>query len=144
MNKACPKCYQSNPPEAAFCLNCATPLPKAQYGGGWQGNQPNYGGQQNFVNYGGDSSEASARAKWALALGVLGIVCLGLLASVPAIFVGWAELSAIKSGQSSPNGKGMATFGMWAGIVSTILQILVTGFLLLLGLMEAASSPYGY
>jgi hypothetical protein len=146
MNKTCSNCYQSNPPEAAFCLNCAAALPKAQYSdrGGWEAHQPNYGVKPNFMNPVGYTAEASSRAKWACALGVLGIFCLGIFASVPAIFVGWAELNAIKQGQSSPSGKAMASFGLWAGVGNTIIQMAAVFIFFLLVLMEAASSPYHY
>jgi len=147
MSKTCSNCYQSNPPEAAFCLSCAAPLPKAQYGGGWQANQPNYGAQpvgQNFMNPAGYIAQASSRAKLACALAVLGIFCLSIFASIPAIFVGWSELSAIKQGQSSPNGKTMASFGMWAGVAITVIHIGFIFLAFIMALMDAASSPYNY
>ena len=74
MSKICQNCNQSNPSEAAFCLNCAKPLSQGQFGGGQpannQWNQPNFGGQPmgNFaqpVNTNG----ASQRATVALILG---------------------------------------------------------------------------
>lgn len=148
MNKTCPSCYQSNPPEAVFCLSCAAPLPKPQqYGGSWQANQPNYGAQpagRNFMNPVGYTAEASSRAKLACALGVLGIFCLSVFASIPAIFIGWSELSSIKHGQSSPGGKAMASFGMWSGIVTTILHIGLVFLAFIMALMDAASSPDYY
>ena len=54
MDKFCQNCNQPNPAEAAFCLNCAAPLARAQNVGGQTPqqpfNQPNFGGQpaQNF------------------------------------------------------------------------------------------------
>lgn len=145
MNTPCQQCRQSNPPEAAFCLNCAAPLPRAQAGGGWQPNQQNFGGQQYGQANFSSTNEASSRAKWAAALGFLGIVCCGLFTSVPAIFVGWMEMSAIKSGQSSPAGKTMASMGFWCGIFGTVLQIGAILFFLIAMMLEgASSSPYYY
>lgn len=51
MNKSCQRCNQSNPPEATFCLNCASPLAREQSGGGWHANQ-----QQNQSNFGGQQA----------------------------------------------------------------------------------------
>lgn len=147
MSKICQNCNQSNPSEAAFCLNCAKPLSQEQFWGGQQPNkqwnQPNFGGQQprNFaqpVNTNG----ASQRATVALILGLAGLFCCGPITSLPAIIVGWMEISAINQGQSSPNGKGLATTGIIIGIGSIILQ--VGGFLLWMLLVAASNSSDTY
>ena len=148
MSKICQSCNQSNPPEAAFCLNCAKPLSQGQFWGGHQANhqshQPNFGGQPmgNFAQP-VNSSGASQRATTALILALAGLFCCGPIASLPAIIVGWMEISAINHGQSSPGGKGLATTGIIIGIGAIILQI--GGFLLWMLLAAAANTAeYNY
>jgi hypothetical protein len=145
MNKYCQKCNQSNPFDAVFCLNCATPLSNGQFGGNQQGNQqwnqPNFGGQPmggNFTPSIGQSTNASQRATTAGILGLVGLFCLGPIAGIPAAILGFMELNAIKQGQSSPSGKSMASIGFWCGLGGSIVQI--GGFLLWILLALAASS----
>ncbi len=146
MNKVCQKCNQSNPSEAAFCLNCASPLGQ----GGWQpnqqGNYQNYSSPQqagqNFVQP-STSGGSSQRATAALVLALAGLFCCGPFTSVPAIIVGWMEINAINQGQSSPAGRGMATFGLWGGVIATLLHIGGYLFWALLSL-SATSDPYYY
>ncbi len=150
MNKFCQNCQQSNPPEASFCRNCASPLPGAQPGGNRQAaqqtNQPNFGGQQvqqNFAQPAMSSGEASQRAITACGLAFAGLVCCGPLTSIPAMIVGWIEINAIKQGQSPQNGMKFAQIGLWGGMIITIVQVL--GFLLWAVIsMAAASNPYYY
>ena len=58
-----------------------------------------------------------------LVLGILGIVCCGLLAPV-AWFMGSAELKSIRSGSSPAAGEGLAKAGMILGIIGSVLLIL--------------------
>lgn len=142
MNKSCHKCNQQNPPEAAFCLNCASPLLQGQVNQQW--NQPNFGAPQagqNFSQPSPPSGGASQRAIVALVLVILGLVCCGPLTSLPAIIIGWMEMDAIKKGQSPQGGMWMASFGLWGGIIITVLQ---GGAFLLWLLLAAASNPYDY
>lgn len=121
MSKFCQRCKQSNPSEAAFCLNCAAPL-GASSGRQQQANQPWH--QPNFSGPAVDKTfEASSRAKLALGLSLAGMFCLGPLASIPAIILGWMEISAINQGQSSAAGKSITTFGIGMAVVSLVLQV---------------------
>ncbi len=127
MNKSCQKCNQLNPPEAAFCLNCASPLARGQSGGGQanQQRQPNFGGQQagqNFAQSPMSAGAASQRAMTACGLAFAGLVCCGPLTSIPAMIVGWMEIAAIKQGQSPPNGMKFAQIGLWGGGIVTLIQ----------------------
>lgn len=149
-----------NPPDAAFCLNCSTPLGPTVGGTGYQqpappyvgaqeqgpylGSPPQYGGGQNLGMQGNGAQGPSGRAIAALILAIAALVlCCGPLTGIPSAILGWLELDAISKGQSSPAGKWMAQVGLWGGIALTILGAI--GFILwiLLSLM-AASSPYGY
>jgi hypothetical protein len=62
------------------------------------------------------------RATNAMWLGVASVLCCGLLAGVPAIYVGSRALSDIDASRGRLKGKGTA----WAGIILGILGILGT------------------
>jgi mannose/fructose/N-acetylgalactosamine-specific phosphotransferase system component IIC len=66
---------------------------------------------------------ASKEAVTALVLGILGIVCCGLVAPV-AWYLGQNELRAIRLGQASAAGEGMAMAGRILGMIGTALLIL--------------------
>ncbi len=150
MDKFCQNCNQPNPAEAAFCLNCATPLARAQNVGGQTPqqpfNQPNFGGQpagQNFAPPPPTSGGTSQRATAALVLVIAGFFCCGPFTSIPAAIVGWMEIDAIKKGQSSAAGMTFAQIGLWGGIAITVLQGIGLILWLLLS-VAAASDPYNY
>jgi len=63
---------------------------------------------------------SSSRAMTALILGIVGLVCCGLAAPF-AWHLGRAELKSIDAGQSSAEGRGLATAGQILGIVGTVL-----------------------
>lgn len=69
------------------------------------------------------SASASREAVTALVLGILGIVCCGLVAPV-AWYLGQNELRAIREGRASAAGEGMAMAGRILGMVGTALLIL--------------------
>ena len=69
------------------------------------------------------SASASKEAVTALVLGILGIVCCGLVAPV-AWYLGQNELRAIRLGQASAAGEGMAMAGRILGMIGTALLIL--------------------
>jgi hypothetical protein len=66
---------------------------------------------------------ASGRATTSLIMGILGVICCGLLAPV-AWYLGSQELQAIAAGQSSAAGEGLAKAGKILGIIGTVLLIL--------------------
>jgi uncharacterized protein DUF4190 len=63
---------------------------------------------------------ASTQAITALILGILGVICCGLMAPI-AWYLGNQELKAIQAGLSPAAGDGLARAGMILGIVGTIL-----------------------
>ena len=144
--KICNNCRQTNPPEAMYCRQCASPLsggqaqqqyanPQNQFGQQQQWNQPNFGNpgmqQQNF---GQNSGAASSRASTAAILSFAGLFCCGLLGIAGAI-MGWLEVQAIKEGRSSPAGMSMAQMGMWVGILTVILNVVGGIIFVLLGML---------
>lgn len=143
--KVCQNCKQTNPPEAMFCRQCASPLgaaqpnqqqyaPPPQFNQQQQWNQPNYGNQgmqqpQNFV---GATGGASSRATTSAILAVVALLCCGFLTGIPAAVMGWLEIQAIKEGKSSPQGMMMAQIGLWLGIAGTIINAVVNFIALIL------------
>lgn len=155
MEKLCQNCNRPNPPEAAFCRHCASPLApgqgdarqananqgnvnQGQYGN-QQWNQPNVGGQgqQNFSQ---PSGGAGQKAVAALILAVAGLLCCGPFTGIPAAIVGWMEIGAIKEGRSAPNGMWMAQVGLWGGIAVSIIHTVLG---VIFGFLSMLSSP-GY
>jgi Zn-dependent alcohol dehydrogenase len=142
MQKNCPNCKQSNPSEAMFCRQCASPLGNVQPNqpayqnqpAQQQWNQPNMGNQpmQNFTQ---TKPGASGRAMGAAGLAVAGLLCCGIFTGIPAAILGWLEMSAIKEGKAPAEGMMMAQVGLWLGIIGSIVNTIATFFLLLLSSM---------
>jgi uncharacterized iron-regulated membrane protein len=65
-------------------------------------------------------AQKSNKGTIALVLGIIGIVCCGLLGPV-AWILGRQELNAIAAGQSPASGEGVAKAGMILGIIATVL-----------------------
>ena len=152
MTKTCPNCSQPNPSDAAFCLNCSTrlgptvggaaPPQSPPYVGGqtpYAGAPPQYAGGQNFGMQGNSQAGAGQKAIIALVLAIVGLLCCGPFAGIPAAIVGWMELNAINSGSSPAAGKWMALVGLWGGIAVTVIH---GALWLLYFLLALASSPY--
>lgn len=128
-----------NPADAAFCLNCATPLAASGPFVGQASNNP--GG--NFAGSANNNDSAGSKAIAALGLAVAAFLCCGPITGVPAAIVGWMELDSIKNGRSPASGRWMAQTGLWLGIGAAIIHVF--GYMLFV-LMGALSSPgpYGY
>ncbi|MDI1241882.1 MAG: zinc ribbon domain-containing protein [bacterium] len=130
MTKPCSKCHQLNPAEAAFCLNCASPIgpiaPSPQFGGPTGAPTPS---QKGLIS---------------LILAIVALVCCGPFAGIPAAILGWMELDSIKNGRSPADNKWMAMVGLWGGIASTVLHIIGYVLYVMLGMLSAMSSPYDY
>ncbi|MGH9821607.1 MAG: zinc-ribbon domain-containing protein [Pyrinomonadaceae bacterium] len=143
MTKLCPKCNQPNLPEAVFCANCASPLTPAPV------NAPSAAPQQwppqrgPMVGQPAPATGAGSKAVIALVLGIAAFLCCGPFAGIPAAIVGWMELNAIKSGQSSPDGKWMAMVGLCGGLAATVIHVVVYIIYIVFTVL-ATSNPYGY
>ena len=70
----------------------------------------------------GQPQSSSNQAITALVLGILGIVCCGLLAPI-AWYLGNQELKAIAEGRSPIAGEGLAKAAKILGIIGTILLV---------------------
>ena len=71
----------------------------------------------------GAAPASSNRPTIVLVLGILGVVCCGLLAPF-AWIMGSSELKAIRAGTSPAAGEGLAKAGMILGIIGSVLLIL--------------------
>ena len=85
------------------------------------------------------TSNNSGMAVASLVLGILSVVCCGLLAGIPAIICGHMALSQIKKSGGTIGGNGMAIAGLVMGylsIVVTILFMLLGGLGVVLGTLQ--------
>jgi hypothetical protein len=67
-----------------------------------------------------------SRATNALWLGLASVFCCGLLAGIPAIYIGLNALSDIKASRGKLVGRGTALVGIILGIIGTLASIGVT------------------
>ncbi|HEV8582379.1 MAG TPA: DUF4190 domain-containing protein [Thermoanaerobaculia bacterium] len=66
---------------------------------------------------------SSTQAVTALVLGILGVVCCGLLAPI-AWYLGSQEQKAIREGRSPAAGEGLAKAAVILGVIGTVLLVL--------------------
>jgi len=113
-----------------YCENCASPMlpPSPQF-------QVNAGTQPG-------ANQPSQRPMIAVGLAAAALLCCGPFTGLPAAIVAWLELTAIKEGRSSPDGRTMTMIALWVGIAATVIHIGLWFLWMLFGAM--ASSPYGY
>lgn len=71
----------------------------------------------------GQQQSASTQAITSLVLGILGVICCGILAPV-AWYLGNQELKAIQEGRSPVAGETLAKIGKILGIIGSILLVL--------------------
>ncbi len=74
--------------------------------------------------YGYVAPRTNSKAIWALVLGILGLVCCGLLAGIPAIALGNMARNEIDASGGLQTGRGMAVAGFVLGIISVVLSVL--------------------
>jgi hypothetical protein len=82
---------------------------------------------------------ASTNAIVSLVLGILGVICCGLMAPI-AWYIGSQELKAIQAGSSPAAGDGLARAGMILGIIGTIILGLWLIWIFFMGGMAVLSA----
>jgi putative exporter of polyketide antibiotics len=82
------------------------PDPSAGYGGGYA--QP----------------KTNQKAIWSLVLGILGFVCCGIFAGIPALILGNMAKKEIAASGGAESGAGMAQAGFILGIIAIVLSVL--------------------
>ena len=90
----------------------------------------------------GSGAATSNRPTIALILGILGIVCCGLLAPV-AWYIGSQELKAIAAGAAPAAGEGLSKAGMILGIIGTVLLALTVVWVFFAGGMAILQGMTG-
>jgi hypothetical protein len=107
----------------------ATPPPPPGYGTGPGG----YGAPQPSGN--------NTKAIWSLVLGILGILCCGIL-GIPALILGKQAQNEIDRSGGTQTGRGLATAGFVLGILACI-GLVVVGVLVATGHSPYASLNIG-
>lgn len=87
---------------------------------------------------------ASTRAISALVLGILAVLCMGLLTGIPAIIMGSMELKAIRAGLAPKTGEGMAKTGYILGIVGTVFSLLAIAVVIAMIVLGITLSSSGF
>lgn len=82
--------------------------------------------------------QSNQKALWSLILGILGIVCCGLFAGIPAIVLGGSATKEIAAAGGAQTGEAMAKAGLILGWISVGLSVL--GLLLVLGMGTFSAS----
>ena len=88
--------------------------------------------------YGGAPVPSSGTATTSLVLGILSLVCLGLLAGIPAMILGRSATKEIDASNGAIGGRGLATAGFVTGLIGTLLSVL--GIIVVIGLFAVGSS----
>ena len=81
--------------------------------------------------YGGGYAQprTNQKATWALVTGILGMVCCGLVAGVPALILGIIAKKEIAASGGAQSGSGMAQAGIILGVISIVLSLLYFGLI---------------
>lgn len=72
--------------------------------------------------------QTNQKALWSMILGILSIVCCGLFAGIPAIYLGGKAKTEIASSGGAQTGDGMAKAGVilgWISIAFSILSVII-------------------
>lgn len=73
---------------------------------------------------GGGMAQQNQKAVWALVLGILSLVCCGLVAGIPAAILGHQAKQEIGASHGRQTGHGIAQAGFVCGIIGTVLSVL--------------------
>lgn len=80
--------------------------------------------------FGYATPRTNQKAQWSMILGILSIVCCGLLAGIPALVLGNSARKEIEASRGAQAGAGMAQAGVILGWISIAISLLM---LILLG-----------
>ena len=68
--------------------------------------------------------QTNQKALWSMILGILGLVCCGLFAGVPALLLGNMAKKEIAASGGAQTGDGMAKAGVILGIIAIVWSVL--------------------
>jgi len=69
-------------------------------------------------------AKTNQKAVWSMILGILGLVCCGLFAGIPALILGNIAKNEIASSGGAQTGDGMAKAGVILGIIAIAISVL--------------------
>jgi hypothetical protein len=72
----------------------------------------------------------STKATLSLVLGLVGLLCCGLLAGIPAVFLGFVARKEIKDSQGAVTGDGLALGGIITGAIAVLWSLVAVALLL--------------
>ncbi len=107
------------------------PVPAAP-GSDWQ--EPDFGANSSFRTTQMAKGQDQTLAIVSLVTGILGIVCCGAIAGIPAIITGYIAKNNIDSNPEQYTGRGFALAGMILGAIGSLFTILYLIYLLMVGL----------
>lgn len=118
------------------------PPPPPPGGGGYPPPPPGAGGYGQPGGYA--QPQSNKKALWSMILGIVSIVCCGILAGIPALILGNIAKKEIAAAGGMQSGGGMAKAGVILGIISIALTIIyiilyVTGVMTFSG--DVSTSP---
>ncbi|EFQ84298.1 hypothetical protein HMPREF0063_11014 [Aeromicrobium marinum DSM 15272] len=67
--------------------------------------------------------ETNGKALWSMILGIVGLICCGLFAGIPALVLGSLARNEITASGGRQDGSGMATAGVVLGSISIVLSL---------------------
>lgn len=82
------------------------------------------------------------KALWSMILGILSLVCCGLLAGIPALILGNSAQKEIAASGGMQTGEGMAKAGVILGWISIALSILGLIFAIVTGALTEGLNNY--
>ncbi len=101
------------------------PPPPPGDGSGGYGAPPPGGGYGAPPPPGGYApSGTNTKSVWALVLGIVGMLCCGFFAGIPAIILGRSAQSEIDASGGIQGGRGLATAGFVLGIIACVLGVI--------------------
>jgi putative exporter of polyketide antibiotics len=84
--------------------------------------------------------QTNQKALWSMILGILGIVCCGIFAGIPALILGNSAKKEIAASGGAQTGDGMAKAGVILGWISIALSILGIIFVIATGALSNAGN----
>lgn len=89
-------------------------------------------------------AQTDGRATASMVLGILSLVCAGLLTGIPAVILGFMARGDIERSEGAKTGAGLALAGMITGAIGTLISLISLVFMglgLFMGMTSAPPSP---
>ncbi len=88
--------------------------------------------------------QTSQKALWSMILGILGLVCCGLFAGIPALILGNSARKEIAASGGALSGDGMAKAGVIMGWIAIALSVLGLIFALVTGAFTTTTTTTSF